>query len=203
MNQIKTIPEKDTKTRIFLTAAQLFAINGYVRVSIRQICETVGVGKPTLYYYFQNKEALLRELIEYSFNLAEEFITEHIESKDNFMEKLKGIVQARRAFLSKYPYFMRLFIILNFQSVPENIRKDMVNKFNEHYDYMMSLLKSGQQKSFIDPKMDLTILANTLIGTLNQLFFRQTFLEDSTAMDEQNLDKLFEFWKDYLFNPSN
>jgi AcrR family transcriptional regulator len=44
-------------------AARLFAERGYEATSVREIVETAGVSKPTLYYYFQSKEGLARALV--------------------------------------------------------------------------------------------------------------------------------------------
>lgn len=51
------------KEHILLAAASLFADKGYVGTSVREIVEAAGVTKPTLYYYFKNKEDLYVQLI--------------------------------------------------------------------------------------------------------------------------------------------
>ncbi len=48
----------ETATMILDAAEQLFEQKGYAAVSMREICTACGVTKPTLYYYFADKEAL-------------------------------------------------------------------------------------------------------------------------------------------------
>lgn len=203
MNHYLNSSEPDTKMRIFLTAAELFAKEGYDRVPIRQICEKVGVGKPTLYYYFKDKETLLTELVQYSFTLAENFIKKYMESQDNYFDKLRGIIHARKAFMQKYPYFMRFFIMLHLQPIPKTVFNELGKIAHIHFNKLITFLKEGQQKGFIDRQMNILLLANTITGTLNQLFFRYALLKDKQAMSESNLNDLFEFWKNYLFENSN
>jgi AcrR family transcriptional regulator len=193
----------DTKTKIFLTAAQLFATEGYDRVSIRKICERVGVGKPTLYYYFKDKESLLRELLQYSFELADEFIAEYVDNKSHFFQRLEGIIISRKKFMKKYPYFLKFFIMLNLQSIPANIRDDIIQRAKMHQSRLLQILHDGRAQGCINSKMDLKILASTLVGTLNHLYIKQEFLAEEKAMDDKNLKKLLEFWKTYLFQASN
>jgi len=50
--------ENDMSTLILDQASQLFEQRGYAAVSMREICAACGVTKPTLYYYFADKEAL-------------------------------------------------------------------------------------------------------------------------------------------------
>ncbi len=200
MQSRTSLSEQDTKTRIFLTAAQLFATEGYDRVSIRQICEQVGVGKPTLYYYFRDKETLLNELIAYSWSISEELIDRYINHRSDFFEQVQGIIEARKIFIEKYPYFIRFFIMLNIMSVPEKIRIDLINYSNEIFQKLIDFLEDGQKRGYIAEKTDITILASTIIGTLNQLLMRHLFLNDREAMSEQILVKLFQFWKTHLFN---
>lgn len=194
---------KNTKARIFVTAAQLFATQGYDRVSIRQICEDVGVGKPTLYYYFKDKESLLNELIEYTLNIARDLIGKYTENKTDFYEQLSGIITAHHEFAQNYPDFVRLFRMVDFTFLPIRIKTQIINYSKGMFDKIIEFLSEGKQQGYIDPDMDLIILANTLIGTLNQLLHRYLFLKDNTIMSKDLLDKLFKFWKIYLFKQPN
>jgi AcrR family transcriptional regulator len=191
--------QSETKTRIFMTAAELFATRGYDRVSIREICESVGVGKPTLYYYFRDKETLLDELILYSWSISEKLISEYFENRSDFFDKIHGIIQARKTFVEKYPYFLRFFIMLNIMSVPENIRSALVNYATEIFNKLVQFLEDGRKQGHVKDDTDIIILANTMIGTLNQLLVRYLFQNDREAMSDQNLSKLFDFWKNHLF----
>ncbi len=55
----------ETKAKIFQAMYQLMAEQGYEKTSTNQICDLVGVKKPTLYYYFKSKEDLLIEFINF------------------------------------------------------------------------------------------------------------------------------------------
>jgi TetR/AcrR family transcriptional regulator len=58
------LDEHQNRDRILLAAASLFANKGYAGTSVREIVETAGVTKPTLYYYFKNKEELYVRLMD-------------------------------------------------------------------------------------------------------------------------------------------
>ena len=52
-----------TRERIPIVALRLFAEKGYEATSMREIAEHLGITKPALYYHFDSKEAIVRELL--------------------------------------------------------------------------------------------------------------------------------------------
>src|SRR3546814_14717544 len=54
------VAEREAKREAVLqTAARAFAENGYHRTSLEEIAARLGVSKPTIYYYAQNKDDLV------------------------------------------------------------------------------------------------------------------------------------------------
>jgi TetR/AcrR family transcriptional regulator len=58
-----TLPT-DTKEQILKVAEELFAQKGFAGVRTQQIAERAGVNKALIYYYFESKEKLLREVLQ-------------------------------------------------------------------------------------------------------------------------------------------
>lgn len=54
----------DNRTKIMETALELFSQKGYDAVGIQEIVNCSGVGKPTMYHYFGNKEGLLEAILK-------------------------------------------------------------------------------------------------------------------------------------------
>jgi len=52
-----------TRNRILRAANDLFARQGFSRVSMRMVAIAAGVTKPALYYYFRDKESLFEECL--------------------------------------------------------------------------------------------------------------------------------------------
>ncbi len=59
-NQLKG---QGTRAAILDAAAACFAANGYAETGVAEICEHAGISKGTLYYHFENKEAIFLELV--------------------------------------------------------------------------------------------------------------------------------------------
>jgi len=61
--------EGHTRREEILSAAkELFSSEGYESVTLRRIAERVGVSAPTIYLYFPDKEVMLLELCDRTFN---------------------------------------------------------------------------------------------------------------------------------------
>jgi AcrR family transcriptional regulator len=59
-----TTQGRERKVQLIDAAAELFAVRGYDETRIVDIVERAGVAKGLFYWYFENKEALFRELVE-------------------------------------------------------------------------------------------------------------------------------------------
>jgi len=54
----------DRRAQILEVAKGVFAEQGYHRANIADVCEAAGIGRGTLYQYFDNKQAVLLALLE-------------------------------------------------------------------------------------------------------------------------------------------
>lgn len=54
--------ERSVRDRLLHVAADVFARKGYAASSVNEIVEAAGVTKPVLYYYFDSKEGIFREI---------------------------------------------------------------------------------------------------------------------------------------------
>ena len=194
---------QDTKSRIFLTAAQLFSTHGYERVSIRQICEAVGVGKPTLYYYFKDKETLLEELIDFARRLGEKLLQEFVESRSDYLEQLYGIIKTQQAFVQRYPNFVRFFIVLNLFSLPERIRQQVISIQQERYNYMRDFFRQGQELAIVPSSLDVDLLTISFLGTINLMIVLEIFHPERRIFSEEKIEQLFNLWKSRILTQKN
>jgi AcrR family transcriptional regulator len=60
-----TVQTSTVQTRILEAAADLLAKSVDAHVSTREICDAAGVTAPTLYHYFDDKETLLRAVVDF------------------------------------------------------------------------------------------------------------------------------------------
>ncbi len=192
--------KQDTRTRIFMASAELFSVYGYNGVSIRQICEKVGVGKPTLYYYFKDKESLIEQLYKYAFDSLKELTSDLIHENSSFFERLRGLITLRQAFARQFPNFFRFFLGTNISSLPDSTKKLTNDHFNWVFERMSAFIDEGKQEGVVDPGVPSYLIVHSLLGALNQITYRHIYLENKEMISDQDADELYHFWKNYLFN---
>ncbi len=83
-----------TRERILEVALELFSEHGFAGTSMRDVAGRLHITSAALYYHFDNKDALLRALVEPLLDAIDELITHPHE--------LDGTAESRRKLLSRY-----------------------------------------------------------------------------------------------------
>ena len=91
----KLIDKEQRKTEIALVALDLFAKDGFEKTSISSVAKAAGIGKGTVYEYFESKEDLIgAALFAWVQDMKEQSSEEFFQSIDNPEERLRKCVQA-------------------------------------------------------------------------------------------------------------
>ena len=84
---------EDVQVRIRDAAIHLFAQHGYGGTSVRAVVEAAGVTKPTLYYWYDNKEGLYLACVRHQFAQFRDLVTEIAALPLTPAEKIKAFIQ--------------------------------------------------------------------------------------------------------------
>ena len=91
-----------TKEEIIEAALNLFSKKGFSTVSIRDICSVVNIKESTVYYHFQNKEAILNEILKQFESLSESLIAKMSSSFPALMSAPKVIEKLLTKIMNEY-----------------------------------------------------------------------------------------------------
>jgi AcrR family transcriptional regulator len=95
-------------------AARLFAERGYEATSVREIVESAGVAKPTLYYYFGSKEGLAQALLTVPLSSLVATLRQIVTTVDDPTRCLEELMEAQYAFCREDPDRARFIYALLF-----------------------------------------------------------------------------------------
>lgn len=107
----------DNKEKIMQCALELFSDKGYESTGIQEITQTAGITKPTLYYYFGNKEGLLKAILEYYFS---DFIQKLEIAATYNGDTVNTVTQMSRMFLTvakENKLFYRMYLSMTLSAV--------------------------------------------------------------------------------------
>ncbi len=75
----------NTKEKILASSLELFSVNGYKSVSVRDIASKTGIKASSLYNHFENKQDIFNQLVGKGVNYTKEFLDMiHYECIDHF-----------------------------------------------------------------------------------------------------------------------
>ena len=155
-----------TYERLLVEAASLFRKRGYERTSTRELANSIGIQKASLYHYMKSKEHLLFEMCMRGMERMDSRIGSAIEGAEGPLDQLGELIEHHVATMLEQPnvYAASLIelrsltgeksdLVLNRRRDYENLVRDIVTDAQA----------SGSVRSDIDPKY-LTLL---LLGTMN------------------------------------
>lgn len=151
---------------VLRTAARLFSERGYHGTSLELVAEELEITRPTVYYYFKNKDEILFECVSLSLRMIENAASEATRRGGGASERLKAVMR-QYAEVITMDFGMCLVRVGYIPLPPESrfkLRKMQANidrKFRE-------IIADGiKDKSFID--CDPKFASFTVAGALNSI----------------------------------
>ncbi len=95
---------------ILETAEQLFAEDGFLKVSMRQIAQKAEFALGTLYRFFEGKEELYDQLLDRKTGEFVSFVSEEMAAGRNPSEKVRKFIEAKLGFFHRNLDFLRLYL---------------------------------------------------------------------------------------------
>jgi AcrR family transcriptional regulator len=158
---------KDTREEILEAALNMFSINNYHATSMSMIAEEAGVSKGTLYWHFDSKEDLFRELVLAGLDYFNENYEKIQSEKLKATEKIYEIINFSIKMLSEN---LKMGNILqnNIQLISSEFQKKMIERHKSAINVIKLIIEQGIKEDSIktdDPHntavMILTLIFNT------------------------------------------
>ncbi|ADM72283.1 HTH-type transcriptional regulator BetI [Paenibacillus polymyxa E681] len=125
----------EIRRKIIEAARSLFLNQGYAEVSMRKIADQIEYSPTTIYHYFANKEAVVRELLIEGNTLFLQALQQRVDEAQaagsNALDTLKTVSDAYVRFGTANPEYYNILFISNLESVS-----------------LVSLIDSGRFKGF-------------------------------------------------------
>lgn len=82
----------DRAQEIYLASAQLIAAKGFDSTSLADVAQALNITKAGLYYYFENKQDLLYQIVLLGLDMVQEEVLDPARKIANAEERLKFII---------------------------------------------------------------------------------------------------------------
>ncbi len=154
----------DVQDRIRQAATHLFAQHGYGGTSVRAVVEGAGVTKPTLYYWYDNKEALYLACVRHQFAVFRNLVAEIAAMPLTPKERLREFIQRYLELGMSDKDGTRLAITATHPSVEKRPQVDIMSMHLQYISPLERLIQDGIDSGDFRP-IDLRFATVALLGT--------------------------------------
>ncbi|MBM7623567.1 TetR/AcrR family transcriptional regulator [Sporohalobacter salinus] len=176
--------------QIFTAAIKQFSQKGSTNTTMQQIANAAGVGKGTLYRYFDNKEDLVFSLIKYGINKMTSKVRNALENIQDPVKKLETIIEIQLEFYNQHRGFCKFLTreIWGYQSKFEKHIKEIRTSNTVIIEEIISQgIEEGKLQE-IDAELG-SVSLNGMINiiALHWFMFHETFPVEKIKEDLINL----------------
>lgn len=179
----------DTRKEILSSALELFSKKNYHAVSMTEIANGADISKGTLYWYFDSKEELFREIAFNGMNYFHEQFQKIAAEKTGFENKIQRLVNFVLTTLANHLTMLDVFRN-NIEVLNKDFKKDIEKMHRENITVVAKIVEEGVSEGLV--KHENTVDIAMMI--LSVLFTPQTKeLLDSTDQVENKINFIYDF----------
>ncbi|HYZ99254.1 MAG TPA: TetR/AcrR family transcriptional regulator [Acidimicrobiales bacterium] len=156
----------ERKQQLLDAAARLFADQGYAATRVVDIVDAAGVAKGLFYWYFENKEALFRELAaDIRHRLRRQQAAAMDDSAPALTRLLQGAVASVRFMAENAPYFSLLQVEGRMVSDVSDVLRQGAE---QHLRDVTAVIVAGQRDGTISDEDPADLQALAVVATVGQ-----------------------------------
>lgn len=158
MTQTREEKKRQTRKAIIAAAVRLFDLKGFEKTSIEELAREAGIGKGTIYTYFQTKSEIFYAFCEEQLEFIHEELARKTDPSAPLIEQVMTIFMGEFLHVTRNKEFGRFFM----QQVlfpPEGDKHRFVEVDNKWLELLFSIYKKAQQRNELRNDIDLLYLA--------------------------------------------
>lgn len=160
---IRETKKKKTRQAILHSAANLFRKKGFEETSIEELARVVGIGKGTIYGYFQTKSDILKELWENKLERLHEELTTNADKRIPVSQQMVRIYLSEFNQITQSREFSRLF--MQQTTIPRDVHVEKHLASEDKYSKLIfTLLKKAQERGELRKDIDPFYITNHFYG---------------------------------------
>lgn len=163
----KIVDPERQREEIRRAALEVFAREGLAGAGLARVAHAAGMGRSSLYHYYPDKAALVADLVDALLIAEERMFVGAARREGRASERLEHLAEQLTSLFEPWSALGRVFLELQSQQ-GERFR----GFFQRIRLALADLIREGQQRGEIDPALDATHLAATLIGTIDGLLLQ-------------------------------
>lgn len=184
--------KKQTKAAILDAALTLFSRKGYDNTSIEELSRAAGIGKGTIYTYFNTKSEIFLAFCEEQLEFVYKELAEKSDVRAPLIQQLLTMFMGEFQFISRNKEFGR--ILMREMVFPKELTVDRSRELdNKYIDLLVPMFKEAQNKGELRTDLELILVTGHFyalyIMTVSGWYMGRLLSEEDVYMV---LESLFE-----------
>jgi len=154
--------------QIIDVAIDMFSRKGFQQTTVQEIAEAAGVGKGTIYRFFESKEDLVSSLVEFAIDDVARAIREAIRDLTDPVEKLRTIITTEVDYYDQHRNLAKFLVreVLGYRSTFEEHVKRIWSKRGTIVEEVVREGVASQAFKPIDPETAAASLEGMILATV-------------------------------------
>jgi AcrR family transcriptional regulator len=186
------VDKDEFRKKIITTAGQIFSRYGFRKTSMDEIAKALKMGKSSIYYYFESKEAIFESVVLNEANILRSNLTSTIKAVDSPIDKMRNYVFVRMKSFEKLSNYYNAIFDKNLDHF------DFIESIREKYDreelaILRLIIYDGVRKhvfNVVNSEYTAMAIQTTLKGVEVPLFWKRK---------EENIESRLNAILDVLF----
>jgi AcrR family transcriptional regulator len=185
---------KEEKRKVLLQAASDVLMEyGAHKTTLDDIAKRAGMAKTSLYYYFRDKNEIIRAIIQNYMEQLLEIMTAAAEKGKTAEDKMYALIEARYRFIAEKARRASKEVIQEFRALEGVFETEKELYLQSHLDIVRGILEYGIDRGEIKPMKDLDLMPLILISSMFGCDRTFTFYDQPDRIMEamKNMNRIF------------
>ncbi len=178
---IPTASRKEKQTDILKAAVRVFSEHGFDGAKMEFIAKEAGIGKGTIYEYFESKERLFEEILKFSIEEFRHGLKKSMDHGETIEEKILNCSHYSVEFLNSHMDIVQ--IVMQVNTLSKEVRAQLFVEHSAILQLYQGMVHDAKRKGEIREDLDEELATYCIAGALD-LFSKQRVLMDPQPLSE-------------------
>ncbi|MBE2225168.1 MAG: TetR/AcrR family transcriptional regulator [Anaerolineae bacterium] len=180
--------QKKREAEVYAVAARLFATKGFHATRMQDIADELGMQKGSLYYYFNSKDDLLKELVTGSIQEAQDSLQTILDSDQSPKQKLALAITEHLRILQQNADLHLINAQEILMSLDEETAVTTNTRLKNYENIWSAIVQEGIDTGDFRPDLDQKIIVKALLGLCNSTL---TWFEPTGRLSNQQIAQIY------------
>lgn len=160
---------ENKREAILDAATDVFSKYGFYGAKMEDIAKKAGIGKGTIYGYFESKETLFYEMIKHGIEKYEKGLDIALEEEGPLDDKLYALCIFHGKYLNRYIDISQI-LITEKEVLSKELTWDIVEEKIKLFNRVEKVVEESIQREELRQDLDSKLAATIIIGSISQFY---------------------------------